>query len=91
MAPGSRKLYSSELLPRLSHRMVQYVTPEVTNMCAETEAAHLTTTLDGRWTWKPFGISRIQPFCVSVPRPPEVYIDFILKHINTSSTYTISR
>ena len=27
------------------------------------------STLDGRWTRKPFGLSRVQPTCLSIPRP----------------------
>ena len=48
------------------------------------------STLDGRWTRKPFGLSRVQPIYLNVSRPSEVYVDFIFKHIYTTSTYTIS-
>ena len=27
------------------------------------------STLDGRWTRKPFGLSRVQPIYLSIPRP----------------------
>ena len=27
------------------------------------------STLDGRWTRKPFGLSRVQPTYLSIPRP----------------------
>ena len=48
------------------------------------------STLDGRWTRKPFGLSRVQTIYLSIPRPSKVYVDFIFKYINTTSTYTIS-
>jgi len=41
-------------------------------------------TLDGRWTSKPFVLSRVQPIYLSVSRPSEVYINFIFKHVNTN-------
>ena len=48
------------------------------------------STLDGRWTTEPFGLSGVLPVYLSVCRPFGVYVDFIFKYINTASTYTIS-
>ena len=36
------------------------------------------STLYGRWTRKHFGLSRVQPIYLNVPRPSYVYVDFIL-------------
>ena len=41
------------------------------------------STLDGRWTRKPFGLSRVQPIYLSVPRPSQVTVSILLLNILT--------
>ena len=42
--------------------------------------------LDGRWTRKPIRLSRVQPIYLSVSRPSEVYVDFIVS-VNVNHEY----
>ena len=48
------------------------------------------STLVGWWTRKPFGLSIVQPIYLSISRPSYVYVYFIFKYNNPTSTYTIT-